>query len=103
VLLVAALRSLGLEGFPALVSGRDGGSVNPKFFSLSQFTHTVAVLPGPGGALQYLDPTVSYAPAGFMPWQDSGADALLLKDGETGKVVEADRTAVSFQAEGASN
>jgi hypothetical protein len=87
VLLLTALRSLGVEGFPALVSGREAGSVNPKFFSLSQFTHTVAVVPGPGGTLQYLDPTVSYAPAGFMPWQDSGADALLLKkDVEAGVV-----------------
>jgi transglutaminase-like putative cysteine protease len=86
VLMLAALRALGVESFPALVSGKDEGSVNPKFFSLSQFTHAVAVVPGPGGALQYLDPTISYAPAGFMPWQDSGADALLLRENENGVV-----------------
>ena len=65
-----------------LVSGKDSGSLNPNFFSLSQFTHVVAAIPRPDGSLQYLDPTVAYAPFGFVPWRDSGADALLLKGGE---------------------
>jgi hypothetical protein len=82
VLLVAALRSIGVPGYPALVSGKDEGSANPKFFSLTSFTHAVAALPNPDGTVQYLDPTVAYAPFGFMPWRDSEADCLLLKDGQ---------------------
>jgi len=82
VLLLGALRALGVEGFPALVSGKDYGSLNPKFFSLSQFTHVVAGIPRPDGSVEYLDPTVAYAPFGFVSWRDSGADALLLKGGQ---------------------
>ncbi len=79
VLLLAALRALGVDGFPVLVSGKNEGSLNPKFFSLTQFTHTVAGIPRPGGTVRYLDPTVAYAPFGFVSWRDSGADALFLR------------------------
>jgi hypothetical protein len=82
VLLLAALKTLGIEGQAVLVSGKDSGSVNPKFFSLSQFTHTVVALPKPDGGADYVDPTVSYAPYAFMPWRDSGANALLVKGGQ---------------------
>src|SRR5712692_10204602 len=64
VLLIAALKTAGIEARPALVVGKDYGSLNPKFFSFSQFTHTVAALPRPDGSYQWLDPTVSYAPFG---------------------------------------
>lgn len=80
VLLMTALKAIGIESQPALVSGKDGGSLNPKFFSLSQFTHTIVALPQPGGTYQWLDPNVAYGPFGFLPWQDSGAEALLIKD-----------------------
>jgi hypothetical protein len=42
----------------------------------------VAAVSRPDGSIQYLDPTVTYAPFGFVPWRDSGADVLLLKGGE---------------------
>jgi len=79
VLLSTALKMAGLEAHVALVSGKQAGSVNPKFFSLSQFTHNVVAVVKPGGTYQWIDPTVTYAPFGFMPSKDSGADALLLK------------------------
>src|SRR2546425_7265274 len=41
VLLMTALKAIGIESYTALVSGKDGGSLNPKFFSMSQFTHTI--------------------------------------------------------------
>ncbi|HXH27722.1 MAG TPA: DUF3857 and transglutaminase domain-containing protein, partial [Candidatus Polarisedimenticolia bacterium] len=87
VLLVAALRAIGLEPVLALVSGRDYGSVNPKFFSLSQFSHTVAGLPRPDGTMEWLDPTEACAPPGFVPWRDSGAQALILR-GRQGELVD---------------
>jgi uncharacterized protein DUF3857 len=79
VLLLGALKTIGVEGSPALVAGKHRGSLNPKFFTLSQFSHTIVGLPQPGGTYRWIDPTVTYAPFGFMPWMDSGAGALLLK------------------------
>jgi hypothetical protein len=86
ILLIAALKSIGVEALPAIVSGKNGGSLNPKYFSMSQFTHTVVAIPQPAGGYQWIDPTVSYVPFGFMPWKDSGAEALLLK-GNQGEMV----------------
>lgn len=86
VLLMTALKIIGIESDAALVSGKDGGSLNPKFFSLSQFTHTILGIPQPGGTYQWLDPNVAHVPFGFLPWQDSGAEALLIKDPKNGMV-----------------
>jgi len=86
VLLMAALKAIGVDSYADLVSGKDKGSLNPKFFSLSQFTHGVVALPSPDGSVKILDPTASYTPFGFLPWRDSGADILSLKSdqGENG-------------------
>jgi hypothetical protein len=78
ILLLAALRAAGIDGNFVLVSGKDVGSLNPKFYSLSQFTHVVVAIGGAGGSRQFLDPTVSYAPFEFVPWRDSGAGALII-------------------------
>ncbi len=82
VLLMTALKAIGMDSYTALVSGKDGGSLNPKFFSLSQFTHTVLAVPQSSGGYLWLDPTIGYAPFGFVPWKDSGAEALLIRDGK---------------------
>ncbi len=81
VLLMAALKTIGVSAQAVLVSGKDEGSVNPKFLSPSQFTHVIVAVPQAGGGMQWIDPTVAYAPMGFMPWKDSGADALLIEGG----------------------
>src|SRR2546426_5223318 len=86
VLLMTALKAIGIESYTALVSGKNGGSLNPKFFSFSQFTHTVVAVPQAGGSYQWLDPTVSYAPFGVVNWKDSGAEAPLVQEGEGGMV-----------------
>lgn len=80
VLLMTALKIVGIESDAALVSGKDGGALNPRFYSLSQFTHTIVGIPQPEGGYQWLDPNVAHVPFGFLPWQDSGAEALLIKD-----------------------
>ncbi len=82
VLLVAALRAIGLEPQIALVCGKHKGGLYTNFPSLSHFSHAVVALPQEGGSFLWLDPTVTYAPFGFMPWQDSGAAALLIKEGQ---------------------
>ncbi|MGH9796900.1 MAG: transglutaminase domain-containing protein, partial [Candidatus Polarisedimenticolia bacterium] len=81
VLLSAALKVVGIESQLAAVSGKHVGSLNPKFFSPSQFTHVVVGIPQEGGSPRWIDPTVSYAPFGFVPWRDAGATAMILKDG----------------------
>ncbi|HET8948764.1 MAG TPA: DUF3857 domain-containing protein [Candidatus Polarisedimenticolia bacterium] len=77
VLLLAALKSAGVEGDPVLVAGKDLGTLNPKFFGLTQFSHVIVALPGASGR-EFIDPTVSYVPYGFVPWRDSGTGALVI-------------------------
>ncbi len=86
VLLVAALRAIKVEPKIALVAGRHKGPLYTNYFSLSQFSHAIVGLPQADGSLQWIDPTVSYAPFGFLPWWDSGAPALLL-DGQQSKLI----------------
>jgi hypothetical protein len=59
------------------VAGKDLGTLNPKFFGLTQFSHVIVALPGASGR-EFIDPTVSYVPYGFVPWRDSGAGALVI-------------------------
>lgn len=86
VLLIAALKAIGVTAHPALVCGRHGGSLHAKFYSLSQFTHTVAAIPQADGSYLWLDPTLSHAPFGFVAWYNSNAAALLIK-GKEGEIV----------------
>ena len=79
VLLAAALKTIGVDSYVAMVSGRNGGTLTPNFFSLSQFTHNVVVVPRPDGTYQWIDPTVTYAAFGWLPSKDTSAEALLLK------------------------
>ena len=81
VLLAAALRSLGLKPSIALVAGRHKGPLYANFYSLTQFSHAVVALPKADGGYQWIDPTVANAPFGFLPWFDSGAGALLMREG----------------------
>jgi hypothetical protein len=80
ILLMAALRSMGVRAQLALVVGRRKGRLNTAYPSLSQFSHVIVAVPQPDGSALWLDPTVTYAPFGFMPSQDSGAGALYITD-----------------------
>jgi hypothetical protein len=79
VLLLAALKSIGVEASIALVAGKNVGTLSPNYFSLSQFSHAAVAVPRPDGSTLWIDPTVAYAPFGFTPWKDSEAGAFLLK------------------------
>ena len=100
VLLLTALKAIGVDASAALVVGRDRGSLNPKFFSLSQFTHAIVALPQPEGGFTFLDPTISYAATGFLPWYDAGADYLLIRgpQGEFGTLPAA-KLALAFRGD----
>jgi hypothetical protein len=87
VLLYAALKTAGIDGNFVLVAGKDIGSLNPKFYSLTQFTHVVVAIGDAGSGRKFLDPTVSYAPFEFTPWRDSGAGAVVINP-TSGEVVD---------------
>jgi len=80
VLLVAALRAIGVQANLVLVVGRDKGTLVTNYYSLSQFSHVMVAVPQPDNTAIWLDPTVAYLPYGFMPWQDSGAGALYITE-----------------------
>jgi len=83
VLLVAALRSMEVPANLALVVGKHKGKLQTDYPSLSQFSHVIVGVPQPDGSALWLDPTVTYAPFGFVPWQDSGVGALYITDGSS--------------------
>ena len=85
VLLVAALRSIGVPANIVLVVGKDKGTLVTSYYSLAQFSHVIVAVPQPDNTAIWLDPTVAYVPYGFMPWQDSGAGALYIA--ETGSAL----------------
>ncbi|HXU11087.1 MAG TPA: DUF3857 domain-containing protein [Candidatus Binatia bacterium] len=85
ILLLAALRSMKVQANLALVVGKQKGMLISAYPSLSQFSHVIVAVPQPDGSALWLDPTVTYAPFGFMPWQDSGAGALYIT--ETGSAL----------------
>jgi len=85
VLLAAALKTIGVQAPIALVAGKDKGTLYSSFPSISPFSHAIVAL-GSGDATQWIDPTATNAPFGFMPWRDSGAGALLM-NGEQVQVV----------------
>jgi len=85
VLLVAALRSIGVPANIVLVVGRGKGALVTTYYSLSQFSHVIVAVPQPDNTAIWLDPTVAYVPYGFMPWQDSGTGALYIT--ETGSAL----------------
>jgi hypothetical protein len=87
VLFLAALKTVGIDGLPVLVASKEVGSVNPKFYSMTQFTHVIVALARPDGTREYLDPTLSYAPYGFVSWKDSGAGALVI-NGTEGELID---------------
>lgn len=85
ILLIAALRALDIPANLALVISKEKGTLIGEFFSLSQFSHVIVALPQPDNSAIWLDPTVTYAPFGHLPWQDAGAGALYITD--TGSIM----------------
>jgi hypothetical protein len=86
VLLAGVLQAAGVEARIALVAGRDHGPLYTNFYSLSQFSHAIVMIPTGDGGGTWIDPTVTWAAFGFLPWRDAGAGALLL-NGAKGMMV----------------
>jgi len=88
VLLESALRALGLNPMIGLAAGLESGAVYANYFSFLQFTHGVVVLPGKDGKPRWMDPTATWTPYGALPWRDSGAPVLVLRDDNTGELTK---------------
>jgi transglutaminase-like putative cysteine protease len=94
-LLIAMLRSVGIEAYAVLVYSDDATWVKPEFPSILQFNHAIVAVSDPEAAqdqpggkpgLLFFDPTDSLTPIGDVPYYLQGGLALLVK-GESGQLV----------------
>ncbi len=77
LLLVTLLRRLGVDAHLALVRTFPYGAVTDPPPSISLFDHAIVRIPGPD---IWFDPTARYLGTGGLPWQDQGAQVLVLDD-----------------------
>ena len=77
LLMVTLLRSLGVEAHLALVRTFPYGAISDPPPSISLFDHAIVRIPGPD---IWFDPTARYLGTGGLPWQNQGAQVLVLDD-----------------------
>jgi len=75
-LFVAALKSMGIEAYPVLLSA--GGGVDSAFPTLKQFDHAIAAVKKPAGGYQYVDLTSELTPYGQLPPSEQGEFGLVV-------------------------
>jgi hypothetical protein len=85
VLLVSALRSAGIEAYPAAVRAARGPFVE-EVPTLKQFDRLLIALPDAAG-YRFLDPMLDDVAYGFLRW-GRGNTALVVKDDGSGELVE---------------
>jgi len=78
-LLVALLREVGLEAHPVLLRAGDRQDFLGDFPGLAAFNHVIVKVEG--AAPLWIDPSVAQAPAGQLPLQDCGRNALVIAEG----------------------
>jgi transglutaminase-like putative cysteine protease len=83
-LLIAALRSAGIDAHLALLSAGDGQDVNANLPGLGMFDHAIVFVPAgaAGGEDLWIDATTEYARVGTLPAADTDRLALVIRDGE---------------------
>ena len=74
------LHAAGIEAHPVLVRTADAGPLAVDVSDLSQFNHFI-VWADDGACGLFLDGTVDFCPAGFVPAGDAGSPVLLLRPG----------------------
>jgi transglutaminase-like putative cysteine protease len=83
-LFVSALRHLGLDAQPVLLSST--GSARRDLPSIQQFNHEIAAVATDSG-WQFVDLTADLVPYGELPWSEQGGFALLVRpDGSSQEV-----------------
>jgi transglutaminase-like putative cysteine protease len=75
-LFVSAMRHLGLEAYPVLLSSR--ATARRELPSILQFNHEIAAVATDGG-WQFVDLTAGVVPYGELPWAEQGGFALLVR------------------------
>jgi transglutaminase-like putative cysteine protease len=84
-LFVSALRHLGLDAYPVLLSST--GGVRRELPSIQQFDHEIAAVPL-GKGYQFVDLTANVVPYGELPYGEQGGFALVVRpDGTSDEVV----------------
>lgn len=88
-LLIAMLEDLGIKAYPVLTRTYDLGPLDPHLPTLSWFNHMIVKVELTDSTI-WIDPTVSVATLGDLPWQDQGIQVLVLQpDSNSGYI---DRT-----------
>lgn len=83
-LFVSALRHLGIEAYPVLLSAR--GGVERELPTIKQFDHEIAAV-ATGSGYTYTDLTVGVVPFGHLPVGEQGGFALVVRpDGSSERV-----------------
>lgn len=76
--MIAMLKQIGINAYPALVRTRDSGIVYAEF-PRNYFNHVISVVPLEGDTL-WLDCTVERLVAGQLPYTDEGCNVLIVRD-----------------------
>lgn len=77
-LVVAMLRSLGIEAYPALMLTRNAGTADTEFVLWGAFNHMIVYSPA-GGRDLWIDPTAAPFEVGYLPPVDRDANALVIR------------------------
>ena len=78
-LLVAMLRSAGIDANLALLEAGPGIDVDPDLPGIGSFDHAIVYIPAAGsGPALWVDATAQYSQVGTLPWEDYGRRALII-------------------------
>ena len=83
-LMIAMLKVVGIQAYPALIRTRNRG-VLIREFPANQFNHCITCVPLEEDTI-WLECTQDFLPAGELPALDEGCDVLVVR-GHTGKIV----------------
>lgn len=67
LMLVQALKKLGFDAYPVILSTRDNGFIHPAQMMLEQFNYVIAAVKNDNGSITLLDATDKNLPPGVLP------------------------------------
>lgn len=77
-LLLAMLRVLGVDAYPALLQPAPEPDVDREFPSLAQFSHMILAVPNADGSYTWFDPSNPFVPFGELSPRNEGRTAFLI-------------------------
>lgn len=81
-LLIAMLRSIGVEAYPALIAPGPGEDVDVSLPTLASFSHMIVAIPDGDGTYVWFDPSNDLVRFGELSARNQSRTALVLKQGE---------------------